>query len=342
MRRPRPAPHALASGPFTLATGRAHETVDRLAGPAYRSLGRGLRQAAHLPVTFETRIAAMRQVLPAEAVLAGRAAAWVHGVRDASAEQRVEVILPRPGQVRARPGLVVRAEVLAPQEVLMTRFGPTTTAARTAYDLARVARLPPAAARSLHRRPPVETVPSRPPTGPALYGFPDPSVLRGEHPAAVARRLIGAVTAVDRLLFACKLSASHVDQVLDRHGRSRGVGSARVVLALADARAESPPESVLRCRFVLAGLPAPQPQYEIYDGTRFVARPDMSWLKWRLAAEYDGIYHDEVEGMPAKDRSRDVDAHGVGWELLHYDRFSLRDVARLIDRTHRVMLRRAG
>ena len=64
------------------------------------------------------------------------------------------------------------------------------------------------------------------------------------------------------------------------------------MIALADGRAESPMESRLRVRLVLAGLPRPQVQYEIRDDRgRFVARLDLAWVEQKVAAEYDGAWH---------------------------------------------------
>jgi hypothetical protein len=65
----------------------------------------------------------------------------------------------------------------------------------------------------------------------------------------------------------------------------------RRVAALADPRAESPPESLVRVLLTLGGLPRPVPQYVILDqGGRFVARVDLAWPEVRLAGEYDGAY----------------------------------------------------
>ncbi|KGM10066.1 hypothetical protein N869_05735 [Cellulomonas bogoriensis 69B4 = DSM 16987] len=74
---------------------------------------------------------------------------------------------------------------------------------------------------------------------------------------------------------------------LARLGPVRGVRRARAVLAVADAGAESPGESVARLALLRLGLPAPvtQVHVETDDGDRWA---DMGWPQWRVIVEYDG------------------------------------------------------
>jgi hypothetical protein len=140
------------------------------------------------------------------------------------------------------------------------------------------------------------------------------------------------------VLRAAHLPAEALGPLLAGHHGIRGLRSARVVAAMADPRAESPPESVLRVRIVLAGPPRPVPQLEIFDPAgNFVARPDLAWEEFLLAGEYDGAYHDEKPQVRL-DRKRDVAGHKVSWRLLHFDSSDLRDVPTLIRDTHTVML----
>lgn len=62
-----------------------------------------------------------------------------------------------------------------------------------------------------------------------------------------------------------------------------GVRRARDVLALADARAESPLESYGRLRLHDAGFPTPEPQYWIGQ-----YRVDLAWPELGLVIEFDG------------------------------------------------------
>jgi very-short-patch-repair endonuclease len=96
----------------------------------------------------------------------------------------------------------------------------------------------------------------------------------------------------------------------------RGVRRARRAIALADGRAESPPESVLRVLLRTAGL-APVPQYVVRDADgRFVARVDLAFPEQRVAVEYDGAWHGKP-GQLARDRRRLNALVAAGWTVLH-------------------------
>lgn len=69
-----------------------------------------------------------------------------------------------------------------------------------------------------------------------------------------------------------------------------GAAEAVDVMIFADGRAESPLESLARCWFAAAGLPAPHPQVRLChaaDGS-FVARVDFFWPQHRTVCEVDG------------------------------------------------------
>ena len=125
-------------------------------------------------------------------------------------------------------------------------------------------------------------------------GFRTTSVLRTL--ADLARRLplIEAVVAADmafqqKLIAPAELSA----WVLARKGW-KGVVRFRRVAELAEPSAESPMETRLRLRLVLAGLPRPEVQVDLCDGEgRFVGRVDLFYRASRLAIEYDGATHRE-------------------------------------------------
>lgn len=136
-RPPATVPAELASGPFARRAVLGSVTDRTLAGPAYQSLLRGAHQAAELDVTHEARIRAVRAVMPADAVLGGRSALWVWGVRVASQEEPVEIVLPPTRRVRQRAELRVRGDVLRADEVVESPLGPVTSPARTAFDLGR-------------------------------------------------------------------------------------------------------------------------------------------------------------------------------------------------------------
>jgi hypothetical protein len=131
-------PPELLTGPFTTATARGlGVTVKQLQGDAWRRLSRDVYAAAELPDTLEVRCAAIRLVLPTDAVVGYSAAAWLHGadVRDRR-QPDVEVIGQRGDQIR-RVGVRATSALLQPEDVTEVLGIPVTTPVRTAFDLAR-------------------------------------------------------------------------------------------------------------------------------------------------------------------------------------------------------------
>lgn len=87
--------------------------------------------------------------------------------------------------------------------------------------------------------------------------------------------------------------------------------------SLTDPAAESAPESRLRVRLVLAGLPKPISQYVIERDGRFIGRVDLAWPRYRVAVEYDGRWHAHPDQLEA-DRARlNRLVTTDGWVILH-------------------------
>lgn len=102
---------------------------------------------------------------------------------------------------------------------------------------------------------------------------------------------------------------------LEQKGR-RGIVAVRNLLALADARSESPMESEARLAMIDGGLPVPELQYEIVDGNGELRRLDFAWPDVRVAAEYDGLaWHSGPEAM-VKDRRRHNALQDIGWVVV--------------------------
>lgn len=136
MSRPLRVPPELTRGPFTRATALRHVTARQLRHPVYRVLTQGVYIVTE-NLTHGDKIRGARLVLPAEAILVGRSALWALGVDLADAADLVEVCLPADSRVRRRDLLHVTSERIHGAEVVHTRWGPATTPARTAFDLAR-------------------------------------------------------------------------------------------------------------------------------------------------------------------------------------------------------------
>lgn len=114
----------------------------------------------------------------------------------------------------------------------------------------------------------------------------------------------------------------------------RGITRVAAVVSSADGRAESPMESRMRWRFLAAGLPVPQVQFELSrDGRRH--RLDLGWPERKLGAEYDGLEAHMTREQLAADRDRHNWFTDEGWRLLH---FTAVDVYR----RHEAMVRTVG
>ncbi len=112
-------------------------TAKQLRGPRFRRLFPDVYAPADVPVDLTLRSLAAH-VLVADGVVAGWSAAELLGASCGPMDAPAEVVAT--GRGRSRPGLVVRHDVLAPDEVTRVDGVPVTTGLRTAYDLAR--RLP--------------------------------------------------------------------------------------------------------------------------------------------------------------------------------------------------------
>jgi hypothetical protein len=87
-----------------------------------------------------------------------------------------------------------------------------------------------------------------------------------------------------------------VEELVDgiyRFAGMRGVRQLRQLAPLVDGRAESPPESTLRLRWLdMPSLPRPTPQVSLVVGGREVYRIDLGVPELRYGCEYDGAdYH---------------------------------------------------
>jgi hypothetical protein len=125
-----------------------------------------------------------------------------------------------------------------------------------------------------------------------------------------------ALAAVDAMRRATGVEPDAVQEVLDRFRGQRGVVQARELLALSDARAESPQESRTRLRCVDAGFPCPEPQIEVFDlNGRVLARLDMGYRKRRRGLEFDGDeFHHTIEQV-RHDQERRASVQREGWAV---------------------------
>ncbi|MGE5827294.1 MAG: DUF559 domain-containing protein [Micromonosporaceae bacterium] len=138
--------------------------------------------------------------------------------------------------------------------------------------------------------------------------------------------VVEAVVLVDRVLATGRVAGiEHLLAYAQEREGERGWRRFGQVVRLADGRAESPPESRLRVRLVLAGLPVPQAQFNVYGEDGFIARVDLAWPELKLAVEYDGLDHVGSARRMNDDRRRLNRLVAAGWTVLHVTAPRLRD-----------------
>ncbi|WP_353961358.1 type IV toxin-antitoxin system AbiEi family antitoxin [Antrihabitans cavernicola] len=125
------------------------------------------------------------------------------------------------------------------------------------------------------------------------------------------------VAVLDALCNATDVKPIDVLRLAEHHRGARGIVRLRSVLDDVDGGAESPPESHTRMVLVEAGLPRPETQINIIDGSgRVVARADMGWRRWRVLVEYDGEHHWTDRGQRAWDIDRTAILESLGWAVI--------------------------
>jgi G:T-mismatch repair DNA endonuclease (very short patch repair protein) len=123
-------------GSAAVASGRL--TAHNLRSSAWRRLYPDLYACSSLPVTHELRTFAVTHLLVPGAVASGRSAAVLWGVELAGPEDPVECTVPARTAAGAVDGVLLTRRSLPEAEVTARRGVPTTTAMRTALDLARI------------------------------------------------------------------------------------------------------------------------------------------------------------------------------------------------------------
>jgi very-short-patch-repair endonuclease len=134
--------------------------------------------------------------------------------------------------------------------------------------------------------------------------------------------LVQVEAALDDALRSRRVSLPKLRWFLDTH-TGRGRRGAAVLRRLLSARPPGyvPPESALERRvwdlLISAGLPPPVRQYEIFDGSRFVARVDLAYPDARVAIEADGYRWHSGRRAWSDDLGRRNRLTALGWRTLH-------------------------
>ncbi|MEU8299281.1 hypothetical protein AB0C04_18615 [Micromonospora sp. NPDC048909] len=226
--------------------------------------------------------------LPPGAVIAGPSAAYLHGVEHAASfSDDVHVLVPRTARVDSHRGIRVH-----------------TADRRSAMACVRSSSIGgPAASASGSLLSTGGPMPRSDPTAAAWE-------------TAVWLDPVRAVGIVDALLGQRLTDDAALSDIATRHLDRPGGRRAAWIFGLADAGAQSPPESHLRVRLVLAGLPRPVAQHPVPVASGLIVHPDLAWPEYRVAVEYDGHWHAEADPLHA-DRRRLNQLVAGGWLVLH-------------------------
>ncbi|MEC3979124.1 endonuclease domain-containing protein [Amycolatopsis sp. H20-H5] len=249
-------------------------TKGQLRGNGVRRLFQDVYAPAHVTVTHELRCRGAALLVPKEAVLTGRSAATVRGVELAKPYDPVEFVVPEQFRFGPIVGINVRRTEVAENESRPWQNARIARPARIALDL--LLRLSPRKRGWVSR---------------LRIGVPDlDAFLR----SGLVRRKV-----LKQLFFG---------------RRNRGIRLARNALQLADPRAESLPESVVRVVMVVDGLD-PIPQYEVRKNGKLLGRLDLALKKSKVAVEYDGRWHNTPE-QRAHDEERRRRITAEGWTFV--------------------------
>ncbi len=249
-----------------------------------------------------------------------RSAAWVHLFRDVYADARAtrdHLLRVRGAALLMPPGAVIAGRSAA------HLYGATLAGPDAPVDVAsprpwRGGR----GIRVVERR-------LRPADLRIFSGIPVTTPLATAYELARGPVLEDAVVWLDALGRARALRRAELVAYAACQPRHPGWRTAARAVELCDPRAESPPESRVRVYLVLAGLPAPVPQYSVLDNGEFVARVDLAWPAYRVALEYDGQWHADP-GQLTRDRRRIRVLNSLGWYVYPVTAADLHDPTALV------------
>ncbi len=298
MTPPARIPSTLIGIPFrgSEAVAKGLLTAEQLRSKVWCRLVRGIYVTCEHASEPDVRVAALRLAMPAGAVIAGRTAAWLHGVWQ-----------PRPGRVVP---LELARSVRAP--ALMTKgLSARRLVLRGSPDLSRPLTGLSGLDHDVEQRDGIRV------TSPTRTCF---DLMR-------ERALVEAVVVADAFAAADPpLPLPFLDAYCADRRRWPNVRLARQAVDLARSGVRSPGESRLRMVLVLSGLPDPLVNVPVMRaGTdEVLGVPDLIMLGRRrmVGVEYDGAYHDEAD-QPALDRRRANRLSVGSLPILRYDKVSV-------------------
>jgi very-short-patch-repair endonuclease len=127
-----------------------------------------------------------------------------------------------------------------------------------------------------------------------------------------------ALLAVTDQLLAAGCSLNSLQEQLAQRPSGRGAARARAVLPVADRRAGSPMESVLRWLLHEAGVPMPDIQFVVRSPAgRFLGQADFAWPGRKVLVEFDGNVHRDRRVF-VNDLRRQNRLIAAGWTILRF------------------------
>lgn len=125
------------------------------------------------------------------------------------------------------------------------------------------------------------------------------------------------LAAGDRLIWRRDPLCTRADlaRISSRMSGGRGAQRRRRVLPLVSDRADSRRESKLRWRLISAGLPALAVNPEIHHRGAFIGMPDLAFLDFRMAIDYEGRHHLTDPKQWHKDLARVPRFENAGWHM---------------------------
>lgn len=119
-------------------------------------------------------------------------------------------------------------------------------------------------------------------------------------------------------------------------GRRVGIQRLRQAVDLVREDSWSPRESKLRCHLVLAGLPEPQLNHDVYDDDgRFLACVDLAYPERKVAIEYQSMLH---HSRYAADVERIAALRAAGWNVIEVSAELFSRPAELVARVQRALV----
>jgi hypothetical protein len=281
MRNPQPLPLELGEKPFTIyEAADAGVSVGRLRYRGFRVPSRGMRAPAAQAAPGEAaRVRPYTVVTPFSA--ASHATAFLlwdlPGFLPGSDDPRIHISRPDTMAIPRRKGVAGHVGQFFADEIVDLHGLLITSQARTWLDCARKMSIDELTVVADH-----------------LLRIPRPEFESRSEPYATPEDLA---------------------DMLDRHWGTPGIRKARLALEQARVGSDSAPETRLRLALERAGLPEPQLNVPRELSGGVVRQPDLAYPEQKVAVEYDGEGHSEVEQV-VRDIAREEDFGRAGWSLV--------------------------